>query len=181
MRREEIQGHVAPVVYFLGIVLMNGHQFDNGNPKFLQIRNFFHQTRVGPANGSFDFAGAACCKSFYMQLVDHCVRIVQWRFIQTPFEIGVVELKNAERSAASIGSRPFCRVSTEAGRKKNGSGVRIKEDFLRIKRIPAIVIAAFWAVDSIGVVARVPKLSLFNTAMPDSFGLVPQWFKPDLD
>src|SRR6516162_4479668 len=181
MRREEIQGHVAPVVCFLRIELMNGHQFDNSNPKFLQIRNFFDQTRIGSANGFFDFAGAACCKSFYVQLVDDCVRIVQWRFILTPFEIGVGEPKNAERSAASICSRPLCRVSTEAGRKKNGSGVRIKEDFLRIKRIPAIGIAAFWAVDSISVVVRVLKLSLFNTAMPDSFGLVPQWFKPDLD
>src|ERR1700741_4639630 len=116
-----------------------------------------------------------------MEFVDHRIRIVQWRFILTPFKMGLVEPKNAERSAAGIGSRPLCRISTESGRKKNALGVRIKKDFLRIKRIPAIVITAFWAVDSIGVVARVLKLSLFNTAMPDSFGLVPQWFKPDLD
>src|SRR6516225_11820180 len=158
---------------------MNGHQFDNSHPKFLQIRNFFDQTLVGSANRFFDFAGAACCKSFYVQLVDDCVRIVQWRFILTPFKMGAIEPKNAERSAAGIGSRPLCRVSTEAGRKKNALGVRIKKDFLRIKRIPAIVIAAFWAVDSIGVVACVLKLSFFITAMPNSLGFLPQWFKPD--
>jgi len=91
----------------------------------------------------------------------------------SPFEIGVVETKNAKRSAACIGSRPFRRISAEARREKNALSVRIKEDFLRIESIPAIVIVALWAVDSIGVVACVLKLSLFNTAMPDSFGLVP--------
>src|SRR5215813_4169691 len=45
--REEIQGHVAPVVVLVGIALKNRHQFDNGYPELLEIGNLLDYPGIG--------------------------------------------------------------------------------------------------------------------------------------
>src|SRR5882762_10009356 len=47
MRREKVQRHVAPIVALLWIALKDRHQFDNGYPEFLEIRDLLHQTGIG--------------------------------------------------------------------------------------------------------------------------------------
>ena len=48
MWRKEVQGHVAPEIAFLRVPLKNRHQFDNRNPKLLEIWDFFDQSGIRP-------------------------------------------------------------------------------------------------------------------------------------
>ena len=50
MRCEEVQRHVSPIVTLLRIALKYGHQFDDCDPKILQIRNLFDQSGVCPSS-----------------------------------------------------------------------------------------------------------------------------------
>ena len=76
VRGEEVQRHIAPGIPFLGVVLKDRHQLDDGDAQFLEVRNLFNEARVGAAGLRRDPGIRVLGESLDMQFVDDGVRFM---------------------------------------------------------------------------------------------------------
>ena len=74
VRREEVQRHVAPIVFFVRVALKDGHQFDNGDPKVLEIWDLFDQAGVGSGSGWMHAGIGMARKSLDVKFINDRVR-----------------------------------------------------------------------------------------------------------
>ena len=176
MGGEEIDRHVPPVISFLGIELLDGHQFDKRDAQLLKIWNLLDQAGERAAILRSDAAGGAGGETLQMHFVDDGIRFVPLRTFSRPVE-GLFDLRqNADRRTAIVSTGVLGKLAIELGREIDGGGIRIEQDFVRIKRVVFLRTGA-GAFDAIGIIARIGNARSLDPAVPDALGLVRQMLK----
>ena len=100
--REEIQRRVAPVIPVGRVILENRHQFDDGDAKLLQVRNFLDQSRIRSARFVLDAGVRILGKSPNVQLVDDGIGLVHGAMITLPLEALAVARKHTQGRLARV-------------------------------------------------------------------------------
>ena len=174
VRREEVQGHVAPVAAFLWIVLQHRHQFDDGDAQVLQVRNLLDDAAVSAASLVLHSGVRIHGERSDVELVDHRIRLVDGPAIARPVEARFESTEIAERRLSGGASRFRSGIAIERLRKKNRCRVWIKEDLVGIEPVPFCRDGGWRARDPVGVVASSVRAIFPHPAVPDESGLVPE-------
>src|SRR5262249_54106656 len=150
-------------ITLLRIALEDGHQLDDRDAELLQIRNFFHETRIRTSVGWIHARIRVSCETLHMQFVNDCIRFVVWRPVARPVKLWPVSSQHAQGRASRVGSFPHCQLPVESGRKKNTFRVGVEQDLLRFKALPA---GDTLSRDRISVVTTLTKFAEWYPAMP---------------
>src|ERR1035441_4651343 len=86
VRREEVEGHVSPIVTLVRIALKYGHEFDDCYPKLFQIRDLFDQSGIGAGSRGMHAGIGIARESLDVKFVDDRVRFRSGRNLSCPTE-----------------------------------------------------------------------------------------------
>src|SRR5690242_9489669 len=147
---EEAQWHVAPVISFHRIELLDRHEFNNRYAQFLKVRDLFDNARVGATLFDSDSRVRRLRKALDVQFInDRIVRVFRLN-VAFPVKCFVTGGKKTQRRLPGIGAGPACRLTAEVFWKENDPGIRIQENFFGIESVPFNGIE--WPLDPIRVI-----------------------------
>jgi hypothetical protein len=169
VRGEEVEGHVTPEAAFLGIALMDGHQFYGCNSKALEVRYLFRKTGEGPAQSGVYAGIGTGGEALDMQLVDD--QVVAGTAGSIPVSVGRGCFGQNSKRRASVGrAGESGGDAIVVGREEDGRGEGIEKDLLGVEtEAGSGVVAAF---DAICVVSCSGRFVGLHPAVPDPSRLV---------
>ena len=124
VRREEVEGHVAPVIPLLRVELLHRQQLDHVDAEFLEVRNLLDHAPIRAAACVRHAGVAARRESLDVHLIHHRLRPVPGMMVVAPIEMVVRVADDPERRLAVIPSRHARRLAAMAGRKVDGVRIR---------------------------------------------------------
>jgi hypothetical protein len=168
--RKEVQGHVTPVVPFLGIKLMNGQKLDNRDPELLEVRDLFDKTgksspllradsRIGPGGKPLD-----------VEFVDDEIMTVTRARVRIPGERLLNSRETPQRCHPIRWLGLFGGFAAETGRKEDGASERVQEHFASVEAVPLGWVVR--AVNPVPVKSCSAQLFFRHQAVPYQAGLV---------
>src|SRR5208282_3201979 len=124
-----------PIVTLLRVALKDGHQFDDGDPKVLQIWDLFNQACVGAGSRRMHAGIGVLGEPLNVKFVDDRVRFRPRREIFSPLESSPWSGQDSKRRLSIIGARLHSQLAVKPWREENSFRMRIEKNLFVIEAV----------------------------------------------